>query len=251
MTMTTGQRVLNPVALDFLWEALDAGDLPYPLEVRSHGRTVDERTALRRRVHEELRAGDLLDGRGRLEPELEAWLRVLAQPELSIDSVFLPERGAQAVLVLAATGRGATVLAVQRPDGLTLRQVPADGLVSAVVELLPPASRGTEKSISAPAGELTGPARDGAGRTSTVETREALAKLTALPNLLAGQIAVNRRSDMRGRRRSPVLAWFDNESGRYLCQRSGSADGTDWVTVAPADAATLRHRLSEMVATLA
>ena len=52
MSETTGQRVLNPVALDFLWEALGAGDLPYPLELRSHGRTVDERTALRHRLGE-------------------------------------------------------------------------------------------------------------------------------------------------------------------------------------------------------
>jgi len=250
MSETTGQRVLNPVALDFLWEALGAGDLPYPLELRSHGRTVDERTALRRQVHDELRASDLLDGRGRVAPELAAWLHTLAQPELSIDSVFLPARGAKAVLVLAATGRGATVLAVQRQDGLTLRPIPADGLVSAVVELLPPARRGTEKSISVPTDELGGPV-GGHGRASAVDTRAALARLTALANLRTGQLGVNRRSDVRGRRRAPVLSWFDNESGRYLCQRSGSADGTDWVTVAPADAATLRHRLGEMAATLA
>jgi ESX secretion-associated protein EspG len=250
MTTTTGQQVLSPVALDFLWEALGAGDLPYPLELRSHGRTVDERRALRHQAHEQLRGSGLLDGRGRVEPDLEASLHTLAQPELSIDSVFIPERGAGAVLVLAATSRGATVLAVQRPDGLMLRPIPTDGLASAVVEQLPAARRGTEKSISVPADELGGRLGE-PDRASTAETRAALARLTALPNLRTGQLGVNRRSDMRGRRRAPVLTWFDNESGRYLCQRTGSADGTDWVTVAPADAATLRHRLGEMAATLA
>lgn len=245
----TGQRLLSPIALDFLWEALGAGELPYPLESVSHGATVDERAALRRRVHEDLRASDLLDGRGRLEPELEAWLHTLAQPDLSIDSVFLPERGGQPVLVLAATNRGATILAVQRPDGLALRPIPADGMVSTIVELLPAAKRGSEPSISVPAEELNGPAGD-TGRASTVETRKALARLTGLANHRTGQIAVNSRTEMRGRRRSPVLAWFDNDTGRYLCQRQAASDGRDWTTVAPADAATLRHRIGEMVATL-
>jgi hypothetical protein len=41
-----------------------------------------------------------------------------------------------------------------------------------------------------------------------------------------------------------VLAWFDDDTGRYL----GKIDAGGWTTVAPADAATLRHRLSEMMA---
>lgn len=61
------ERLLPPLALDFLWEALDAGDLPYPLAVRSHGATMDERAALRRQVREELVAGQLLDQSGRLD----------------------------------------------------------------------------------------------------------------------------------------------------------------------------------------
>ena len=156
--------------------------------------------------------------------------------------MFLPELDAPPVLALAASGRAGAVLAVQRPDGLALRPIPRDGLVSAVVGLLPAARRGSEQSMSVPAGELAAvPA--GAARASTQETRTALATLTAMPNLRGGQIGVNSRSDMRGRRRSPVLAWFDNESGRYLSQ---TRDG--WVTIAPADAAALRHRIGELLA---
>ena len=234
------ERRIAPLALDFLWEALDAGEPPYPLEVRSHGATVDERAALRRRVREDLVAGGLIDHAGRLDPELDGWLGVLARADLSIDSVFLPDLDAPPVLALAAAGRDGAVLAVQQPDGLRLRPIPRDGLVSAIVSLLPGAPRGAEQSVSVRSEEL---ATVPAGRVSSAETREALARLTALRNRRGGQIGVNSRSDTRGRRRSPVLAWFDNDTGRYLSQ---PRDG--WVTVAPADAATLRHRVGELVA---
>lgn len=238
------ERVLNPIALDFLWEALDAGEPPYPLEVQSHGATMDSRRMMRQRVREEMVANGLLDRGGRIEPQLEDWLLALTNADLSIDSVFLPETGAEPVLALAAAGRGSAVLAIQQKNGLRLRPIPRDGLVSAIVGMLPPARRGTETSISLRANELAAVgAKGGDGlRASDVETRKAYAKLTAMPNLRGGQIAANSRTEMRGRRRSAVLSWFDNESGRYLTQSRA-----DWVTVAPADAATIRHRMGEMV----
>ncbi len=242
------ERLIAPLALDFLWEALDAGEPPYPLEIHSHGATHDERAALRRRVREELVAGGLLDHAGRLDPELDAWLGTLAQPDVSIDAVFLPEPDAPPVLALAAAGRAGAVLAVQRPDGVALRSIPRDGLVSAIIGLLPGAPRGSEQSISVPAEELaTVPAGAAAGAAAstaagTQDTRKALATLTATPSRRGGQIGVNSRSDLRGRRRAPVLAWFDNGTGRYLSQ---TRDG--WVTIAPADTAALRHRIGELV----
>jgi hypothetical protein len=245
-------QVLSPLMVDFLWEALDGGELPYPLEVRSHGATMDERAALRRRLHEELGAQGLLDRSGRLEPRIEEWLGALARPEVSIDSVCLPNLDAEPVRALASAGRGTAVLAVQTASGLRLGQIPRSGLISAILELLPPARRGTETSISLPAEEFAaaGPGtvlRGNPARASATETRQALRRLTAMPNLRGGQIAVNSRDAMRGRRRSPVLAWFDNESGRYLSQARVASDGREWVTVAPADAPTLHKRISEMM----
>jgi hypothetical protein len=243
LTDVQHDRLINPIALDFLWEALDAGEPPYPLEVQSHGATMDSRRMMRLRVREQLIADQLLDHGGRLEPQLEEWLLALANADLSVDSVFVPDPGAEPVLALAAAGRGSAVLAVQRKDGLRLQQIPRDGLVSAIVGMLPPARRGAETSISLPAKELAAVGGQGPGRASDAETRKALTRLTAMPRPRGGQIGANSRSDMRGRRRSPVLSWFDNESGRYLTQSRA-----DWVTIAPADAATLRHRIGEMVA---
>jgi len=169
-------------------------------------------------------------------------LLALTNADLSVDSVFVPELGAEPVLALAASGRGSAVLAVQQKNGLRLSPIPKDGLVSAIVGMLPPARRGAETSISLRANELAPVGARTSERASDAETRKALAKLTALPNQRGGQIAANTRSEMRGRRRSTVLSWFDNQSGRYLTQARN-----DWVTIAPADAATLRHRIGEMV----
>jgi hypothetical protein len=244
-------ELIRPIELDFLCEALHIGELPYPLEVRSHGATVEERRVLRRQVHEDLRERNLLDPSGRLEPHIEEWLGLLAQPPLSIDSVFLPELDGPPVRALAASGRGATVLAIQSRDGgLELRRLDRSGLVSAVVDLLPKAPRGNELSITLPAEELAavGASRPALGRASDVETRQALSRLTGQPNLRGGQIAANSRSQVSGRRRSPVLAWFDNAGGRYLGQVKVASDGRAWTTIAPADAATLRKRISEMMA---
>jgi len=95
-----------------------------------------------------------------------------------------------------------------------------------------------------------GPA-DSQGRASTDDDRKALARLHAQPRLRGGQIGANARNRMGGKSRSPVLSWFDTETGRYFTQASRGHDGRDWITIAPADPATLRHRLGEMLANAA
>jgi hypothetical protein len=252
-------ELLTPVEVDFLWEAAGLGELPYPLRIRSHGETDDERSLLRRRTLEGLTARGLADGRGRPEPHVEDYFGMLAQSELSLDAVQLIAPEAEPLLAIAAVLGGQGLLAVQDTRGLHLQPCPPDGLASAIVSLLPGAPRGTEKSITVPLEQLVGThgvdfmARRGNGdeRTSADEDRKALAKLHAQPRLRGGQIAANARSRVGGRTRTPVLSWFDTESGRYFTQASRGRDGRDWITIAPADAATLRHRLGELLATAA
>jgi ESX secretion-associated protein EspG len=245
----TTTEFLSPMALDFLWESLGVGELPYPLDVRSHGHTVDERTALRNQVWGELRARDLLDRNGRVEPHLEDWLTLLARADRSIDSVFQVESGTPARLALAVADDRVGLLATQTDDGLRLRAIDPDALASSVVELLPPAKRGTEQSVTLPREDLAELDKGRpAGRTET--DRQVLRRLSDQPKLRAGQLAVNARRRMGGRSRSPVLSWFDAESGRYLTYAKRGSDGHEWVTIAPADAATLRHRLGELLGSL-
>ncbi|RZQ61638.1 ESX secretion-associated protein EspG [Amycolatopsis suaedae] len=247
----TRAELLSPLELDFLWEAFGAGELPYPLKVRSHGATMDERAALRGQTFNGLAQRGVVDHRGRPVPDVEDWLGVLAAPEMSLDAVHIPNPGLDPLLAVAASLGSQGLLAVQDGRGLHLQPVPNDGLASAIIGLLPAAPRGAEKSITVPLEQLLSGSgvdflqrRD--GRTAD-EDRKALSRLHAQPRLRGGQIGANARSRTGGKSRPPVLSWFDTESGRYFTQATRGRDGSDWITIAPADAATLRHRLGEML----
>ncbi|HVV12332.1 MAG TPA: ESX secretion-associated protein EspG [Amycolatopsis sp.] len=261
----TRPEFFTPLTFDFLWESMELGELPYPLRVRSHGATVDERAALRQRAHNELKARGLRDHFGRLEPWIEDAFTVLARPTLSIDALHIPEFQRPPVGILAASDGQTGVLAIQDADGVWIRPTFAEGLVSAVVELLPPGSRGTEPSVtlpveealrippsrvSVPAGGPDAPVKS-RRRTSlsdqAADQRDTYARISGQPRLRGGQLAANTRSELNGRRRSPVLAWFDTSTGRYLSLSRAGTDGREWVTVSGADAKTLRSRLGEMV----
>ncbi|TNC27971.1 ESX secretion-associated protein EspG [Amycolatopsis alkalitolerans] len=252
----TRAELLTPLELDFLWESFGAGELPYPLELRSHGATMDERARLRRQTMEELARRGVVDGRGRPEPHVENYFEVLTGSEVSLDSVHLPAPNARPLLGVAAALGGQGVFAVHDERGFHFNPAPADGLATAIVSLLPGAPRGAEKSITVPLEQLlTGTGADflqrrvpdASGRVSADEDRKALARLQAQPRLRGGQIGANARGRLSGKVRLPVLSWFDTESGRYFTQASRGHDQRDWITIAPADAVSLRQRLNEML----
>ncbi|MCP2251847.1 EspG family protein [Prauserella aidingensis] len=249
---------LTPLEFDFLWESFGAGELPYPLEVRSHGETLEQRAALRAQTLAQLAARGLVDESGRPSPLIEDWFGCLATAQVSLDSVQVDAPDDEPHLAVAAALGPQGVLLISDSGGYVLDRVPPDGLASAVVGLLPAERRGEEKSITVPLEQLLsgsgvdflqrrGPAGpDGKGEPD--DDRKALARLNAQPRLRGGQIGANARNASGGRTRMPVLSWFDTESGRYFTQASRGRDGRDWITIAPADAPTLRHRLSEMLA---
>jgi len=230
-------RFLDPVALDFVWESLDAGEPPYPLDVKSHGTTMDEPGAMRHRVWENLRTQQMLDMDGRLSADVADWLTLLAHGTHSIDAVF------EGTAALAVSNGARALLATQTADGgLTLRPIDPAALASSVVALLPPHPRGREHSITIPVADLRSP--------RSPMDREVLKSLADQPKLRAGQLAANARNPVGGRRRAPVLSWFDTAQGRYLTYSNKGRDGTEWMTIAPADAATLRYRLTELLSGL-
>jgi hypothetical protein len=275
------QEFFSPIAFDFLWEAMQIGELPYPLQVRSHGATEDERRMLGQRTHTELQARGIRDHHGRLEPHVEDWLTLLARPTLSVDALHIPDFQQPPIAVLAASDGRNGVVAIQDKDGIWVRPVLADGLVSTVVDVLPAGRRGTEASITLPLDEAlrTAPIRvpvaaagvsevdSEAGkakrrdrpqpkvRTSlsdrVTDPREAYGKLAGQPRLRGGQLAANSRNNLGGKQRSRVLAWFDTATGRYLSLSRAGTDGREWVTISPADPKTLRTRLGEMVSGVA
>ncbi|WP_370945155.1 ESX secretion-associated protein EspG [Amycolatopsis sp. cg5] len=254
------QELFSPLAFDFLWEDAHLGELPYPLQVRSHGVTEEERRMLRQRAHGELMSRGLRDSHGRLAPHIEEWLSLLARPNVSVDALHIPEFQHPPVTVLAGTDGRSAVMAVQDARGIRLGPVPADGIISAVLSVLPGCKRGTESSITLPLDEAvrTTPVRVTAGSTErrtslsdrTTDQRRAYAELSGQPRLRGGQLAANSRDHLGGKQRSRVLGWFDTATGRYLSLSRAGTDGREWVTVSPADQQTLRMRLNEMVASV-
>ncbi|WP_329054332.1 ESX secretion-associated protein EspG [Amycolatopsis sp. NBC_01488] len=264
------QEFFSPLAFDFLWESAQAGELPYPLVVRSHGATEDERVSLRHRVDAELKARGIREPRGRLAPPIEDALQLLAFAPLTIDALHIPQFEAPTVGVLAAADATKGVLAIQDADGIWLRDLPPDGLVSAVVGVLPAGPRGSEASVTLPLDDalrtapirvpVSLPANPGGDRGKarrtplservTADPREAYGRISGQPRQRGGQLAANSRSPVGAKQRSRVLAWFDTATGRYLSLSRAGTDGREWVTVAPADAATLRTRLGEMVSSV-
>ncbi|MEV6829031.1 ESX secretion-associated protein EspG [Amycolatopsis sp. NPDC051102] len=268
------QEFFSPLAFDFLWESARVGELPYPLIVRSHGATEDERVSLRHRTDVELKARGIRDPRGRLAPPIEDALHLLAFAPLTIDALHIPQFEAPTVGLLAAADDTQGVLAIQDADGIWLRDVPPDGLVSAVIGILPAGPRGSEASVTLPLDEAlrTAPIRvpaslpsgpdeeDGKRRGRArraplserlaVDPREAYGRIAGQPRQRGGQLAANSRSQVGARQRSRVLGWFDTATGRYLSLSRAGTDGREWVTVAPADPKTLRSRLGEMVSSV-
>lgn len=268
----SSQEFFTPPVFDVLWESMGLGDIPYPLQVLSHGPTERDRMALRERVYTELDARGLRDAGGRVAPRIESWLGMLSRPALSVDALHIPAYEATPIAVLAAADEHEAVLAIQDEDGVWLRPSYPDGLVTDVLEQLPHADRGTESSISLPLEDAlrippdSMPTAGGARRAveendgkrgrrrqhrsladRTQDPRQGYAQLIGQPRLAGGQLAVNSRSVVGSKQRSAVLAWFDTASGRYLSLSAQGTDEREWVTISPADTRTLRGRLGEML----
>ena len=246
MTRVLESQFFTPIELDFLWEALGGADLPFPLTLKQHGETEGHRSMLRRETMTALAARHLVSMTGRLDAELEDLLTVLARPETAIDSLFLPEDGAeQAVAAWAGRIGDNAVVVLQDEQGIELRQVRADAMAGELVAMLPAERRGTETSVSLPVGEFTiGAVRRPAASESEQHSREIAYRLLTERNVRYGEFAVSARDPLHGTMvRTPVLTWSDKPSGRYISYvRAG------WRTIAPADAGMIRHQLGEMTA---
>lgn len=252
---------LSPLHLDHAWALSDLGDSPFPLEVRNHGATMDERDQLRRKAADELYELGAVSG-DRLAVELQEALRLLAFRRCWVDSLWVtdPAAGRMVRLLGAIEGRRA-VLAVQLPGAdldtpgdLVLSEIEPSALVSEVIGSLPAARRGGHAGGTLPAsawtGRRTGDDRIlrsmGEGDDRDGLTQRALAKLLDTPHVHSGQFAANARDRHGARHRSEVVTWFDNpDDGRYVVvPRTGRATER-WVTVAPADGGYLQKRLHD------
>lgn len=240
--------VLSQLEFDLLWDDLGLGEHPYPLDVASHGYTMDEREDLGGEVFESLAAAGLIDGE-ELVPELEEQLATLRSPELSVDALLL---GRVPLRLLAAAGRRGGVLAVLDSEELALRRIQPRELLPTVADVLGAAAAGPGQEVRLPREVFTAALRafadSGHGGFERVLSQagisgravRALWTLAESPRTCSGQFAAN---GPRGR--SEVVTWFDTEAGRYGVTSQGRGD-RQWVTLTPADDVWLASRLNDV-----
>ncbi len=241
--------VLSHLEFDLLWTDLEPGEPPYPLSVPSHGRTMAERDELGGQVFESLDAAGLIVAET-VAAELVAQLSLLGNPVLSLDALLI---GDVSLRLLAAAGRREAVLAVLDHTELALRPIAPADLVPIVADIIGDAAPGpgqpvrlTRAAFSAAVDAFATKGHSGfewALAQANVAGRElrALSALVEAPRIRSGQVAANGPGG-----RSPVLAWFDTEAGRYAATVQPAA-GENWVTVTPADGAWLAARMAGLI----
>jgi hypothetical protein len=246
---------------DFVWHHLDLGDMPYPVDVPSNGRTMEERARLREETFAGLRDKKVLRDDDNVTPRLAELLRVLAQPKVSVDTVGFadgPLRGVAAsdgtVAALASYARGAVAFAAIRPTALA----------TSIVEVLPPGEAGSGVPIRVPQQALakaaSGEDEDdpfGGGDERDILMANGMSDedATTLIELAdrrkaGGQFGVTttgrstRLSQGARVRAKTMITWFDTGDGRYLMVHDGT-----WISLAPADGARIAHRIDELIRT--
>ncbi|HEY0639842.1 MAG TPA: ESX secretion-associated protein EspG [Pseudonocardiaceae bacterium] len=249
---------LTTAQYDIVWHDLKLGEQPYPVAVRSQGRTMEERALIRNRVYGELTARRLAEG-PRVGNDLANALTLLARAPVSLDMIWLPELDAKVMrnaLVVADGDHG--MLAETTGEGVRLRAIRGAALIPALLDLLPRVPAAPGRSITVPTESLVpsgAPEQQGdsiyepsrpAASTATQQVRS-LEAMFARPRLRGGQIVAN-ALDRHGRRtRSRPLEWFDTEDGRCMAQTGAGIDGRQHLLVAPADAVRIANRLRDML----
>jgi hypothetical protein len=248
-TSTERGVVLSHLEFDLLWEDLDLGDPPYPIEVPSHGETMAARDELGEQVFATLAEAGLVIGDD-VHPELRESLELLVRNTLSIDALIF---GEVPLRLLAVSDGGQALLAVLDNQELALEPLHVDGVLGAVSSVIGDVPPGPGEQVRLPREVFTA-AMDAHGRSGyaafegvladagiTGRSVRPLATMVASKRVAAGQLAVNAVGA-----RSPVLSWFDTEAGRYAVSTE-DVGGQRLSTVTPADGGWIRRRIESIV----
>lgn len=244
---------LSALEFDVVWEHFTLGPQPLVLKVPSPGRTHTERAELADEVWSALSARGLGDPR-REDTELRDWCTILAEPYVEVDArIWLGHR----VRALAAARSGRGVLAVLRPDELTLQPISPAALARAAVALLPNLPAGPGHSVTVPSTALDAAAHAAGSavdrfaaelRANGVRPDDATALVTMVRDADSlGQFGAAGRDQWGRRTRADrVIGFFDTPRGRYLQVRSTTEHGEAWSTIAPTDQRRLVQQIDQL-----
>ncbi|MEV0677981.1 ESX secretion-associated protein EspG [Actinosynnema sp. NPDC050436] len=217
---------------------------------------------LARRAWGELERLGLARGQ-QVHADLARSLRLIADAGTEYYAFFNHDGGDTRSALVVRSGDDA-LRVVLRPDKhFVLEPIRAQDAVQSLLSALPEARPGRGGVLSLPADAVEDtPNRprfndeDGgsflqAGRPTGNQVAEvqAVRRLLAEKRTGGGQVYVAHR-DRHGRRQrcAAPLTFFDTITGRYVSARSKGGDGTPWITVQPADPATLHSRMRQLSA---
>ncbi|HTF55198.1 MAG TPA: ESX secretion-associated protein EspG, partial [Pseudonocardia sp.] len=249
---------LSPLEFAACWAALELGDTPLLLELRSPGQTIPERDQLLAQAMVGLRARQLSDGRLPV-PALAELLRVIAAPDYQLDIRLAggPE-GMLLGLGWVVGARGVVVVSGAGP----LYLLPMDGarVAATLIGLAGQLDPGVGRPVNIPA-QLLDEACAAAGDGNLWTLADQLMALgvarldaTSLARMcegieVVGQLGVT--GHLSGpRRRAPWVVGFHRTAGGHFMQLrrppAGSAGGPT-VTVCPTDADRLMRQWRELL----
>ncbi|MEU5850489.1 ESX secretion-associated protein EspG [Saccharopolyspora shandongensis] len=261
--------LLPPLWFDFCWEIGRFDEYPFPIAVRSHGATLEERAVLRQRALPELQSAGLLAGGG-LAPRFAQVLAQLAKPGLWIEGLWMADDTTESPtrLMSVATEDGALLL-VQEPGeteqfggDLRISVHPRTSVAAAAIQGMPPASPGKRPRLAVPVADLAprGNAEENFEEVDMMQSAtparrtppaaEALRAIIDEKHYRDGQFTANLRDQMGRSHRSQALKWFDahEPDGRYgVSQQQRPGVGPELV-LAPLGPAELGKALDNKVA---
>ncbi|MDI2029001.1 ESX secretion-associated protein EspG [Saccharopolyspora sp. TS4A08] len=260
--------LLPPLWFDLCWEIGGFDEHPFPISVRSHGETLEERAVLRQRTLPDLHNAGLL-GQNGLTQRFAEILGQLAKPGLWIEGLWMPDDtgDSPARLLSVATEQGALLLVQQPGDSesyggdLRISVLPRTSIGAAAVQGMPPAPVGKRPRLAVPAADMAQrkPADDfenidhmqsaGPRKAPAAET---LRGFVEAQHFRDGQFTANLRDRFGRTHRSAVLKWFDapEPDGRYgLTQAQRAGVGVEIILAglgAPELTAALDNRVAEV-----
>ncbi|MDI2032176.1 ESX secretion-associated protein EspG [Saccharopolyspora sp. TS4A08] len=253
----TDRRIsLSALEFDVLTEHLGLDELPLVLKVPSPGRTHSERAELVDSTWRALSRRGLISG-GEPDPELEAVLRLVAEPGREIDGRNWLGRSVR-VLAAAENDGERAVLVVKDGDHLEFSPTSAAGLPRAAVSPLPDLPAGPGRSVSVPSRALDDAAADVGDKVEELpaalrrrgvrpDDADALTEMVAGATA-QGQFGAAARTRFGKRDRAErVVGFFDTALGRYVQLRTASPSGEAWSTIAPVDNRRLVGHLEELL----
>ncbi|MBK1784781.1 ESX secretion-associated protein EspG [Prauserella sp. ASG 168] len=237
-----------------LWEAERLPTRHVALDVPSPGVTHTERDELVKRAWESLARRGLARG-NKASNDVVDLLNLFVQPKVSIDLWVWADRQISGLAV--STGNQA-LLGVVDGDEVWLIPAADTSLPESAVSVAGDLGAGVGQSVSLPHEVLVAADERARGdaKAMVTELEDRGVELWQAQELAGMMMGMGTRGQFGAQRHGRdgqitrarrVIAFYDNDAGRYLFQVQPGSDGRNWATVTPADNSLLAGRVWELL----